>query len=141
MENLASMLANHRKEQKEVFQEMKVSMVDSINHLEKTINRMVKVVKDMRYSEERASDGNVQQLSQRCVSVTRSANSTLKRGRAQKVPIKRTCQTSHVGNPRKIRASTFRYGLGFTNHQCDHCGGDGAKGKYPFDRGKLSSSM
>ncbi|CAN6999000.1 unnamed protein product [Brassica rapa subsp. trilocularis] len=61
-------------------QKMKVCIADSVKRLEKTVNHMVEVVKDMRSSEEKASDGNVRQPSQRCVSVTQSANSTLKRG-------------------------------------------------------------
>ncbi|KAJ4894178.1 hypothetical protein Rs2_20972 [Raphanus sativus] len=88
MENLASMLANNLKEQKEIFQEMKVSMVDSINHLEKTINRMVEVVRDVKSREEKSCVGNAQQSVEQSIPLKRSTKSPLKRGRAQTVPVK-----------------------------------------------------
>ena len=144
-------------------QKMKVCIADSVKRLEKTVNHMVEVVKDMRSSEEKASDGNVQQPSQRCVSVTQSANSTLKRGRPRTVPF-RKCQTSHVGKPRNISPITYREGLGSKRTQKqgtlpqapsmrwrfqvsayaldgamekNSFGGEGGKGNHPFDRGKV----
>ncbi|CAN6927309.1 unnamed protein product [Brassica oleracea var. botrytis] len=144
-------------------QKMKVCIADSVKRLEKTVNHMVELVKDMRSSEEKASDGNVQQPSQRCVSVTQSANSTLKRGRPRTVPF-RKCQTSHVGKPRNISPITYREGLVSTRTQKqgtlpqapsmrwrfqvsayaldgamekNSFGGEGGKGNHPFDRGKV----
>ncbi|CAG7874461.1 unnamed protein product [Brassica rapa] len=148
---------------REELQKMKVCIADSVKRLEKTVNHMVEVVKDMRSSEEKASDGNVQQPSQRCVSVTQSANSTLKRGRPRTVPF-RKCQTSHVGKPRSSSPITYRDGLGSTRTQKqgtlpqapsmrwrfqvsayaldgamekNSFGGEGGKGNHPFDRGKV----
>ncbi|KAL0873971.1 hypothetical protein Bca101_023676 [Brassica carinata] len=142
LEDFAKMLANQCKVQAEILremhdeiQEMKVCLVDSVMRLKKTVKHMVELMKAVRSSEEKASDGNLQQPSQRCVSVMQSVNSTLGVDKLQQ--FKGNCQTSHVGNPRKIRASTFRHGLGFTEHQHVHCGGDGAKGTYSFDLGKV----
>ncbi|KAJ4917120.1 Uncharacterized protein Rs2_02670 [Raphanus sativus] len=92
---------------------MKVSMVDSINHLEKTINGMVEVVKDMRSSEERAGDGVVQ----RSLSPKRSTNSAVNHGRVRTVPIKRKHHTSQVRKLRKNVSSIFGYSVGSTQPQ------------------------
>ncbi|KAL0728764.1 hypothetical protein Bca4012_024857 [Brassica carinata] len=164
LEDFAKILADHRKVQSEIFQEIKISMLDSINRIQKTIDHMVEVTSDIRSTEEKVGDTNVQRPSRRCVSLKKPANSALKLGRARTVPVKHKRYASLVRKPRKNNSSKFRYSAASTQPQkqgtlarapsipwrfqvSDHAldgamekisfGGDGGKGKHPFDRGKV----